>query len=385
MRLRNAFGAALNMEYAILDINKDPADQGFDGRLFDLILLSNVLHTTPSLGRSLRHIRELLHIDGWLVMNELTSAPAWINYTFGILPDWWHGEADGRPDKPYVSAVRWEEELRQAGFRSPDAVVPDAEESPQAHTLFVARPRIDQHPEKHALLLRLDESSDDSRHYESLQSRGYAVERRVLTDEKPWPAGWDIIALLDREGPFFDGIDPARFASFKRLVSRLEKRGILWVTRLSQMQCQDPRYAQIHGVARTLRSEVRVAFAICEADDMDASSGRIVDVFERFQTRREEDDTLNPELEYVVANNVIYVGRLYPFSIHQALSAASKKDRAILHAGKPGRLDSLHWTGQGTTALSGEDVEIEVYAAGLDVSASPAPILSLPVCTMVSG
>ena len=57
---------------------------------------------------------------------------------------------------------------------------------------------------------------------------------------------------------------------------------MFWVTRLSQMYCRDPRYAQVIGTARTMRAELLIDFAICEVDSVDISAAQVVQVFMKF-------------------------------------------------------------------------------------------------------
>ncbi|MDI1493083.1 MAG: putative secondary metabolism biosynthetic enzyme [Ramalina farinacea] len=61
-----------NIQYAVLDITKDPIEQGFEEGSYDLILASNVVHATPNIAASLRNVRKLLHPQGRLFLQELS-------------------------------------------------------------------------------------------------------------------------------------------------------------------------------------------------------------------------------------------------------------------------------------------------------------------------
>jgi acyl transferase domain-containing protein/2-polyprenyl-3-methyl-5-hydroxy-6-metoxy-1,4-benzoquinol methylase len=69
-----------NIEYATLDISKGLAGQGFEGREFDLVIASNVIHATKSLQDSLQNVRKLLAPNGRFFLTELNSTYLWINY-----------------------------------------------------------------------------------------------------------------------------------------------------------------------------------------------------------------------------------------------------------------------------------------------------------------
>ncbi|PKY00760.1 polyketide synthase [Aspergillus campestris IBT 28561] len=359
---KERFKSFPNIEYLPLDISKDPLEQGFDGRKYDLILASNVLHATKSLRESLGNIHKLLDTNGRLLLHELNPSARWPNYIFGTLAGWWYGEADGRADEPYVDADRWTKELMSAGFCAPDAAVLDSPVPHQLNTTYLARPAV-QDPPKKVTLLTLSDSDNVRSIVYSLANRGYAIDHRGL--QGPFPADQDVIALLDADGPFFENIDEERFETFKALVGELKDCGIFWVTALSQVQCQDPRYGQITGIARVMRSEMLVDFATCEVDDVGLSVHRIVDVFEKFQTRQVRDN-LRPEMEYAIVNNAVYVGRIHTFSVHDELLEPDMGKSVALRTSKPGNLANLHWMAHDIEEMEDGDVEVDIHTTGLN-------------------
>jgi hypothetical protein len=131
------------------------------------------------------------------------------------------------------------------------------------------------------------------------------------------------------------------------------------------MHCPDPRFTQIIGIARTVRSEVLVDFATCEVDNISSSSNLIADVCAKFQLR-EEDETFKPEMEYAIFNRSVNIGRIFPFSLNEELSTSEPNDRFHLRTNKPGRLGNLHWSRKAQQGLQGDYVEIEPYATGLN-------------------
>ncbi|RAH56429.1 polyketide synthase [Aspergillus piperis CBS 112811] len=69
-----------NMQHVTLDIRHDPLEQGFAESAFNLIIASNVLRTTPSLTRSLEHIKKLLSPNGYILLHELHSEALYTDY-----------------------------------------------------------------------------------------------------------------------------------------------------------------------------------------------------------------------------------------------------------------------------------------------------------------
>jgi acyl transferase domain-containing protein/protein-L-isoaspartate O-methyltransferase len=361
---KERFGLYPNIEYTTLDISKDPLEQGFNDRKYDLILATNVIHATKSLNQSLTNIRQLLEPNGRLLLTELTSTSKWVNYIWGPLAGWWYGDADGRSEEPYISIERWETELKAAGFCAPDAAVRDSAEPYEMCSVIVARPSLEIVPQKAVTILTLSESEDAKCLLLCLEARGYSVNCSTI-ENMPLPSGQDVIALLDEKGPYFEDINDSRFNIFKTLVASLNDCGILWITRLSQMQCQDPRFGQIQGIARTIRSELLVDFATCEVDDLSSSSDKIVDVFQRFQIRQ-ENDTFTTESEYAIVENTVHVGRIHSFPMQEELVVSDTTDSITLRSSKPGRLNALYWTHREMAALIDDNVEIETYATGLN-------------------
>ena len=105
------------MRYRALDIERDPAAQGFEPHRYDLVIAANVLHATRDLGETLAHCRALLAPSGMLVAVEGTRALGWQDLTFGLLPGWWRFEDEVRPEYPLAAPDVWRRVLADAGYR----------------------------------------------------------------------------------------------------------------------------------------------------------------------------------------------------------------------------------------------------------------------------
>ncbi|WP_265270990.1 type I polyketide synthase [Nostoc sp. KVJ3] len=105
------------VRYQTLDIERDPASQGFAPHQFDVVIAVNVLHATTNLSQTLQHVRQLLAPGGLLLLLEGTARQRWLDLTFGLLEGWWKfQDNDIRPDYPLVSQVQWGQLLRENGF-----------------------------------------------------------------------------------------------------------------------------------------------------------------------------------------------------------------------------------------------------------------------------
>ena len=105
------------IEYRVLDIEKDPVEQGFDSHGYDLLIASNVLHATRYLEETLTHCRSLLAPSGHLVALENLSGQDWLDMTFGQLDGWWRFSDDCRPTYALAGPDVWRGSLDAAGFK----------------------------------------------------------------------------------------------------------------------------------------------------------------------------------------------------------------------------------------------------------------------------
>ena len=77
------------MRYKKLDIEQDPAKQGFERGTYDLIVACQVLHATKSMDNTMTNVRNLLKPGGKLLIMETTKDQEDMGLVFGLLPGWW--------------------------------------------------------------------------------------------------------------------------------------------------------------------------------------------------------------------------------------------------------------------------------------------------------
>jgi acyl transferase domain-containing protein/SAM-dependent methyltransferase len=357
----------VNMDYATLNINEDPLDQGFEEVKYDLIIAVNVLHETKDAQESLVNIKKLLRPDGRLFVQELSPSSRWVDYLLGTLPTWWSNNADGSAKSPYFRREELETKLASAGFSTPEAVVLDAEAPQQLTTTIVTRP-ISKVPLKKITILVETEGPTARRILSHLKQAGYEVIKCKLTDDPP--SGHDVLSLLDLEGAFFHGVEEARYTAFKSFLLGLQEKGagMLWATHLVDIGCRDPRYAQVLGFARTIRTEQLAELATCQVDDFDRpeSIDRLLQVLAKFQARQ-GDEELNPDFEWAIANDRVQVARFHPFVLSdEILVSEESNEMATLNVRTPGRINSLHYARHQLKELDADEVEVQVYSAGLN-------------------
>ena len=109
------------IDYRVLDIERDPVEQGYQAHGYDLLIASNVLHATRYLEETLAHCLRLLAPSGQLVALENLRGQGWLDLTFGQLDGWWRYADAYRPRHALAGPDVWWQALTDAGFE--DAVV----------------------------------------------------------------------------------------------------------------------------------------------------------------------------------------------------------------------------------------------------------------------
>ncbi len=104
------------IEYRPLDIERDPAVQGFRPHSYDMVIAVNVLHATRSLTETLGHCMDLLSPSGQLIALENLKGRGWQDMTFGQLDGWWRFYDDYRPDHALATPEVWRRALADTGY-----------------------------------------------------------------------------------------------------------------------------------------------------------------------------------------------------------------------------------------------------------------------------
>ncbi|GIC84208.1 type I polyketide synthase [Aspergillus udagawae] len=195
--------------------------------------------------------------------------------------------------------------------------------------------------------------------HQQLNSDGYQVDL-VGWGEK-LPASQDIVSLLDLEVPFFDGITKENLALFYKQSKITQRRTS------SQIRPQDPRFAQVLGMARTLRPELGVPFATLEMQDFGPGSMEAICLLLRKIQRRTAEPTevseFDPDQEFAWTNGVIHVSRMYWLSIPEAGGSFST---ATLEIGRPGLLNTLRCAPQPMKPLQPDEVRVKTMSVSMN-------------------
>ncbi len=108
------------MRFATFDISRDPAAQGFEPGSFDAVIGLDVVHATPLIADTVRHLRALLAGGGLLGLVESARTFRWNDMVWGLAEGWWlFQDPDLRNhNSPLLSTGKWEAALADSGFAS---------------------------------------------------------------------------------------------------------------------------------------------------------------------------------------------------------------------------------------------------------------------------
>lgn len=279
---------------------------------------------------------------------------------------------------------RWDAELRNAGFAGAQSVVYDDEQPYQINftlvTTSAASPAPPARSRQVTLLHAPGQDAPVERLRASLLAAGITAVPQTLADAPP-ADGRDVIAILDLAAPFFADIAAPALAAFQAYLAALGAApgspGVLWVTRPAQAGCRDARYGQSIGVARTVRSELSLAFGTLEVADGEAAETTtgavVVRVFEHFAAARRDagaaDAPLDPDYEYAFFGGRVHVPRFRWVGVAERLCAAVQDAPKKLDIGRMGQLRTLQWVEEKKVEeaeLGADEVEVEPRAVGMN-------------------
>jgi acyl transferase domain-containing protein/acyl carrier protein len=107
------------MTFGLLDISKDPAEQGYEKYSFDVILAFDVIQATKDLMGTMEHLNTLLKPNGILLIVEAVWVPRWSPLIFGLAEGFWYfaqDEARKHLLLPGLNPEQWEDVFWRQGF-----------------------------------------------------------------------------------------------------------------------------------------------------------------------------------------------------------------------------------------------------------------------------
>lgn len=112
------------ISYQVLNIERDPMEQGFKAGSYDLIIASNALHATIDIEQTIAHCRSLCASGGLMIILEGVHNQLWMDVTFGPLPGWRRFKDQWRNKGPLIGIKQWKKVFKKQGFILSNAIQP---------------------------------------------------------------------------------------------------------------------------------------------------------------------------------------------------------------------------------------------------------------------
>ncbi|KAK1241374.1 hypothetical protein MKX08_001348 [Trichoderma sp. CBMAI-0020] len=259
------------MEWAVLDIERDPCEQGFEKHSFDVIMSSNALHATKSLAQTLTHGRTLLKPGGFMILNEVTNDGVLPQFISSHLPGWWLGRGDGRLYHPTVDESRWHKELLATGFSGVDAAYRDYHDPKRYLASLIVSQAVD---DRISLLRNPLSSKENIPRVENLFIVGRESNKVRNMVQKVEPLfqhiastvtlvttleevgevipGSAVLILSELDKPTFEQITSQKFRGIQLILQ--DAKYVLWITQ----KCRDdnPMSNMVVGLGRSVLHEL---------------------------------------------------------------------------------------------------------------------------------
>jgi aspyridone synthetase (hybrid polyketide synthase/nonribosomal peptide synthetase) len=326
------------VSFKVLDIEKDPQEQGFPASEYDVVIAANVLHATHSLGHTIHHVRSLLRPGGYLVLMETTGIEILRSqFIMGGLPGWWYGSDDGRVLHPGLPVLEWNDILQMNGFSGVDHELQDMHNAEKhSFSLMVSQAinsEISSLREPMSSVPSMDKSQDTiiiggetlqtNKLVTAIAKRLRSVGRptrllKSLTEVNPSTItpGGSVMMLAELDQPIFKGsVTDARLEALKELM--MAAKNVLWATR---DRLFEPESSVSIGIIRALRNEMpHVRIQLLDVDSVDPTI--LTDSFLRLPIIPDQlsNETANLlwtfEPEVMVRSGVLMLPRIKPQTV----------------------------------------------------------------------
>ncbi|KAK5991583.1 Highly reducing polyketide synthase gloL [Cladobotryum mycophilum] len=358
------------VNFKTLDILKDPAEQGFELGSYDLVVASNVFHSTSVIGETLQNIRSLLRPNGRLFLQELAYPSNWKFFQFimGHTSEWSLDDNESHIEEPLACGEQWDLEFRNAGFSGAEAAVLDDEQQYSLMINIVSTAKGTSKVATAVTFLYHKKRSEAALQLAAVfEQKGIAVDWSEINSREQIP-NQDVISTLDLEAPFFRDIKQEGYADLMNYLSYYEG-DLLWLTGASQVHCKDPHFGLILGISRSVRLQASRDIWTTELMCVDSTTAAaVLDIFQKFHNRPPllSDQCVDKEL--AVHNGIIHVPRYHWISVPEEVAPRVEKDDGPkqMTVGQYGAIDSLHWVQHSSTALQPDEVEISIRCAGVN-------------------
>ncbi len=334
----------------------DLESQGLEAHSFDLVLTSDVTRLISP--ESLGAIRQLLTPTGWLLVQD-AALPRLVE----------DNSRNGKSSAADAGNLR-NELLQVAGLQCFGELVEEEtnNESDIAKLTLLAKPAPDQHKQfKEITLLTGDSHSTLADTIASeLVERGYTITWTTLSMLPP--PGQSIISVLDLDGPKLHNLSKQDFQLLKDYLLNSQSKQFLWLTKVTQLHGNDPRYGLVHGLVRTLRQECGLDIYLLEVPEVNSYSTKLIIALQHWIEQDTGPEGRNGDSEFTILDEKLHVGRYHWVSElpQSELSSQTDKQAFRLQLGSNVSKQHCSWIPTVNIDLQEDQVQVDIRYVGLN-------------------
>lgn len=263
----------------------------------------------------------------------------------------------------------------KAGFKEPDALVLDGVRPYHHSAGILASPAIETtKPTKVTLLCYSAEGPYVAEMKSTLNALDTEADIAIFGES--YAPRQDVISLLDLQEPLVHALTEQTFSTLVGHLKSLDSK-LVWVTRASQVACEDPRSAMTLGLARSARSELSIKLFTVEIDSttsVSAATDAVSQLLIRFQSEDSLVFSMDPDWEYAVVGGEVLIPRLHWKSMSNAFATSqtdvAKSSVKGINVRTPGLLHTMEWTESERPTLGEGQVVVQTKAIGLNFRVS---------------
>jgi emericellamide synthase (highly reducing iterative type I polyketide synthase) len=373
------------VDYRVLDIELDVANQGFEEGSYDLVIACNVIHATKELSNTIKRARSLLRPGGVFMLMEITKEEIYYNLVFGSLPGWWAGYEDGRKTSPLISDDQWKNTLQAHGFKNTAATFKDQSDdmggtisvfvatATEAKTHIMPFPvEVVYYKKKSMQTQQLIDSLSKELNSENVQSSELEAASESLTTTIFLPEVCEVLAT---------NITHSGWEAFRRRL--LSSKAVLLLSKGATRDVTNPTAGLLAGYARCIRIEhpnIRLVTLDFDQSTEANTYATIIDGLLRspsFDLKRTSSEVEN---EFSEHNGQLYVPRAthneeVERHIRGVSGTLAPEMATFVDNGRtlyaqteiPGLLDTIRWIPEETEAvLHPDEIRVELRAASIN-------------------
>ncbi|KAF3028235.1 t1pks [Penicillium rubens] len=254
-----------------LDIEHDPASQGYTPGTYDIVIASNIRSISESTSQALSNISSLLKPGGTLLLVEPLKYEVDVHFVRRLLPGRWWDDSTELKANLCLDMPSWENQLLSAGFTGVELELLDREDPQEAALVtFMSTVQLPQPPKSNVdadqvVIVTSRNGCPPAAWVKGLKD---AIAAYTVSEGKLGPIVQDLESLAataasyaDKICIFLGEVDEGILYNLNSTLLEgirsmsTNSKGLIWVTRGGAVDCERPEMSLATGFIRSLRNE----------------------------------------------------------------------------------------------------------------------------------